>query len=196
MTQEFNGPVHGDVAGRDVVYETPSSVRGINLSGNASVGQIIHGPIEPVSQAPESQLQAEFYRHTGIWCPREARELFEDLMKNNAFTARELAVSWRANSLRWEDEAKKVSIVVPMLEAVSGWAMVGVMLIYFLTQAVPLIFAKGGLENMTAFAAGVVMYLGSAWMVARFILWPRRVAMRVRRALARRSTYHSESRRA
>ena len=38
-----------------------------------------HYYAEAAGRVPESQLQAEFHAHTGMWCPRCAREVLETL---------------------------------------------------------------------------------------------------------------------
>lgn len=186
MTQDFNGSVHGDVAGRDVVHGAPSSVHGINVNGSASFNQVIE-TAEPSSARPESQLQAEFYRNAGIWCPRGARDMFEDLMTHHAFTARELTIAWRASSLRWGIDSGRLEIVTPMIEAIFGWSVFVVMLISFLFVALPYALSGSWTTGLETFLTVGAMYVGSAWMANRFLLWPRRIAMRVRKALARRS---------
>lgn len=144
-----------------------------------------HGPVYAALPAhtPESKLQADFYAHVGIWCPRMAREQLECLMSHHAFTARELRVAWAANSLRWDNDGKRLQAVAPQVELWFGWLMIGLMLIYFVTTALPYLFTHPAPAGALAFAAGAVMYMGSAGLAVRYVLWPRRVAVRIGRVL-------------
>ena len=135
---------------------------------------------------PESQLQAEFAQRTGIWCPKPAREWLEHLMEHHRFTARELTVAWKAGSIGWnaEEDTKRVS--TPWIEAMFGYSMVGIMGIYFLTLALQWIFTPEAKNKWVAMAAvyGVgLLYLGICWMSYRFMLWPRRIAIKVRKKI-------------
>lgn len=100
--QRFLGPVSGGVAYGDI----------INQFGVA---------LPP--EHPESKLQADFYKHTGIWCPKGAREELEYLMTHRGFTSRELLIAWRAGSLRWKEEESRLIVLTPIIEALFGWAM-------------------------------------------------------------------------
>jgi hypothetical protein len=70
MKQQFNAGIEGGVALRDVHNTT------------------IYPAALPMK--PESQLQAEFAARTGVWCPKGAREWFEELLDQDGFTVREL----------------------------------------------------------------------------------------------------------
>lgn len=162
---------------------------GFRISGDFT-GQLAeaihnHGPVYagPLANAPESRLQAEFYTHVGIWCPREAREQLEGLMSHHAFTARELRVAWAANSLRWDNDQQRLQVVAPVTELLFGWLMIGLMLAYFMFTALPYLFTHPGPSGVFALCIGAVMYLGSVGLVVRHVLWPRRVAVRVGRVL-------------
>lgn len=132
---------------------------------------------------PESQLQAEFAQRTGIWCPKPAREWLEHLMEHHRFTARELVVSWKAGSIGWSADKDIRRIITPWIEAVFAYGMVGILGVYFLAVAGHYIWGGGAdYKWAMAVAYGIgAMYVGMCWMANRFILWPRRVALRIQR---------------
>ena len=138
-------------------------------------------------QRPESQLQAEFEQRTRIWCPKPAREWLETLMEEHCFTARELSVAWRNGSIGWNAEKDEKRIVTPWIEAAFAYGVIVILALYFLSLAYHFIFGPGaGMNNGMALLYGVgAMYFGMCWMANRFMLWPRRVALRVRRTECR-----------
>lgn len=165
VKQEFNEPVEY-VAGRDVKVEHHNTT-------------VLQFP----QLKPESQLQAEFAQRTGIWCPKPAREWLEHLMENHQFTARELVVSWKAGSIGWNAEKDTKRTITPWIEAAIAYGMVGFIGLYFLAVAGHVIWGSGA-DNKWGMAVvyGIgAMYVGMCWMANRFMLWPRRVAQRVRR---------------
>lgn len=152
-------------------------------------GDIINchgGTTCPFRDTPESQRQAEFVRATGIWCPPKARDVLESLMRDHSFTARELAMAWKADSLGWDTKTGEISIRTPWIEAVGGWLMAAFMIVYYLLLVGPLwLKDQRDLRSMAAFLLASAIYLGAAWLIGRFILRPRRIAFRVRRVLGR-----------
>ena len=169
MKQEINSNVDGGVAGRD----------NIHTENHRTTVLQIHG------EKPESQLQSEFAQRTGIWCPRLVRETFEWLMENHGFTARELCMAWRANSLSTDANRQQIKIITPWFEAVFGWTMLALVALFFLLLAVPLIFNNdhhNWAVPATLIGTGCV-YLGMMWIVSRSSLIPRRIAIRVRKKL-------------
>lgn len=162
MNQRFEGPV-ANAAARDVNH--------------------YHYYAEAAGRLPESQLQAEFHAHTGMWCSRCAREVLETLMLEHGFTARELAVAWKNETLRWDVRGHGLEVRVPMLEAVFGWGVVMACLAYFLSFVLPPLIRGAGLEFGVSLMLGSAIYLSSCWMAFRFVLWPRGVGVRVRRLM-------------
>lgn len=160
MTKQNFYESTGPVAGRDVVINPPSS-------------------------DPESKKQADFYRHAGIWCPRLIRETFEFLMERHGFTAKELRLAWKANSITTDADRESIRIVTPWYEAAGGWAGIFIMLVYFITYVAPLLLGenRNDWRIAVAFAVGSAIYLGMMYVVAHQFLIPRRIAIRVRRAL-------------
>ncbi len=129
----------------------------------------------------EAQLQAEFAQQTGIAnCPKAAREWLETLLEQHGFTARELAISWNAKSISWDKEHNKPRVCTPWLEAAFAYLVVSVLGLWCLSMAATSIWASSDLlpARLAAYTLCFV-YLGACSLVARFTLWPRRVALRV-----------------
>ena len=169
MKQKINSDVEGGVAGRDIVR---------NESHHTTV-------IQRHEAKPESQLQSEFAKTTGIWCPRSARETFEWLMENHGFTAPELCVAWKASSLSTDADRQQIKIVTPWIEAVFGWTMLILISLFFLMLAIPLIFSNDR-HNWSVLGTLTItglVYLGMVWIVSQTSLKPRRIAIRVRKKL-------------
>lgn len=139
--------------------------------------------IQLPERRPESQLQAEFAARTGIWCPKEAREWMEDLLEHHGFTAPELAIAWNAKSLGWNAKTETRNINTPWIEAAGGWALVGLVAALLLSVCVAWLLASAPRSiaaDLSVFGA-LAVCMGMVWLVFRSMLWPRRVAMRVRR---------------
>jgi len=140
--------------------------------------------IQLPERRPESQLQAEFASRTSIWCPKDARLWLEDLMENQGFTVRELALAWNAKSIGWNAKTGERNINTPWVEAFSGWTLVALVTTLLLSVSLVWILSpapRSIAADLSVFGAGTV-YLGMVWLVCRTMLWPRRVAVRVRRA--------------
>lgn len=131
----------------------------------------------------EEKLQHEFAQLTGIHdCPKEARAWLQQLMEHHGFTARELAVSWWAKSIGWDKQRNTPCINTPRLEAFFAYGVVAIVGLFCLLVAAALIWGDGNHWQMLAVYGFCAIYLGVCWMANRFMLWPRRVALRVRRA--------------
>lgn len=158
--QRINAPVNGHIAGRDVIINTAAEKR-------------------------ESQLQAEFAERTGIWCPKSAREWLEKLLEEHGFTVRELKVAWGNSSIGWHAAKNEKRITTHWVEPLFAWTMGGVMTLYVLIYGLKAVQADWSAPNVRLTMWGgaaliAAVYLGTCWMLSRFILWPRRVAIRVR----------------
>lgn len=168
MTQKIDGEGHQITRNGDI----------INCHGGTTC---------PFRDAPESQRQGEFARITGVWCAPQARELLETLMSDHGFTVRELAAAWRADSIAWSADKAELVVRAPWVELVLGWGGVALMLLYYLLTGVPYIFVDASnWRAVLAFFVASILYLGGAWAIGRFVFWPRRIALRVRRILAER----------
>lgn len=104
-------------------------------------------------------------------------------MEYHRFTARELVIAWKAGSIGWNADKDLKRIVTPWIEAFFAYGIVGFVGLYFLAVA-----WHNALGNNADQKWGMVvvygvggMYLGMCWMANRFMLWPRRVALRIRR---------------
>lgn len=156
---------------------------------HGDVGQVLQAQsvsqIHAVVQLPppsEEQLQHDFAQRTGIDCNKHARAWLQQLMEHHGFTARELASSWKANSIGWDKERNAPRVCTPWLEAAFAYLVAGVLGLWCLSMAVLSIWAgPDHLPTRMAVYALCLVYLGICWLVARFTLWPRRVALRVRR---------------
>lgn len=149
-------------------------------------GNIINchgGPDCPLNVVPESRLQSEFAQRVGIWCRREAREFLELLMKDHGFIGKDLALAWKADSLAWGDDGPV--ICTPLTEALFGWSMGLLMVTCYLLLVWPLwVMEHRDAQAMLTFILMSAIFLGCSWLLGRFVMRPRRVALRVRRALA------------
>jgi|GEM_PF-3157440 len=166
LRQDFLGVVEGGVAGRDVNHHHNNRTTVLQFT----------------QQKPESQLQSEFARRTGIWCPKPAREWLESLMADHQFTARELAVSWKAGSIGWHAETNEKRIVTPWIEAafvyLMGLMALPVIAIFVFWTFAPTVIKPGNALALFALACSWVLI---GLMVNRFMWQPRRVAQRIRR---------------
>lgn len=168
MNQRFNAAVHDGVAGRDY---------------NKTVVQF------PGLPKPESQIQDEFAKRTGIWCYRGAREQLETLLHDHDFTVRELAMAWRASSLSWDPITKTLRVCTPMLEVFGAGLIIALAHTLLLSFAMVWVFSIPTVTPAATVLMGSVIaaYVSMMWFVSRRMIWPRRVALRVQRALDRSS---------
>ncbi len=134
-----------------------------------------------VTPPTEEQLQHEFALRTKIDCGKEARLWLQQLMEHHGFGARELAVSWKANAIYWDKKHGRPRVSTSWLEAAFVYFVAGALGLWCLSLAVAFIWAgPDHLPARMAVYALCLAYLGICWLMARFILWPRRVALRVR----------------
>lgn len=104
-------------------------------------------------------------------------------MEHHSFTARELAVSWKAGSIGWSARNDAKHISTPWLEAAFAYCALVALGLYCLVMVVLLIWTSpsGHPLVIPAVIGFAVIYLGIYWMANHFMLWPRRVALRVLR---------------
>lgn len=131
----------------------------------------------------ETRLIDEFTKRVGICCPRGARLTLGKLI--GEFTPRELRIAWKENSLQWNAEANELRFVTPWIEAAMGWGFISSATCFF-AYAFISAFLKSPNNLSFAFTlcAGSLMYAGAFWLAVRYLLWPRRIAIRVRNRLA------------
>lgn len=167
-----------------------------NRGQTTQTGHIFHfnGP-STFSQEmiPESQLQAEFHRHTGIWAPSGARKVLEQLMTEHGFTAPKLRVAWQANNLRWDDTKFALTAKTHWFEPLAGYVAVAMMCLYFLLTSGLLLISEhnDSWRGLVAFLVSAAMFGGMLWMAVRFILMPYRVARKVQDSLKTSESHRS-----
>lgn len=153
------------------------------------INQAMPEPPEPPEE-PESELQAKFQLATGICCPRAARIEMEALMRHHGFTAKELKSVWSVGTLQFPYHATRLKVVTSKWEAVWGWVMLALFLVYgFEVFTRLVIILKSG--SLTAFgvergifALGLLASFGGAiLLVIKHHIAPRRLALRLRKVL-------------
>ena len=158
---------------------------GVDLAINAESGSeiIVHHATHH-AEAPESKLQAEFAKNTGIWCPRKAREGLEDLMANHGFMAKELEVAWRSKSLGWS-EKHGFTIFDFIGEAIFAWTMV-IVTTGIYVSFLGLVSSLNILHDWRVIL-GVVfisfIFIGLMYMPLRYSIKPRHIAIRVKKTI-------------
>lgn len=142
---------------------------------------VLHLP----EQKPESQLQSEFAKRTGIWCPKPAREWLEYLMEEHRFTAKELGIAWKAGSLGWNADKDERRIITPLIEAIFAYGIGIAITICSLAIVFNWIITptETSMTSRLAVMAVACIYLGTFWMTNRFMIRPRHVALRVRKSM-------------
>lgn len=106
-------------------------------------------------------------------------------MEEQRFTAKELRAAWKAGSIGWNADKDSKRVVTLWLEAFFAYGLVALMTVYCLAIALPFADAKQhDLKAMTFFVGSMFSYLGVCWMASRFMLNPRRVALRIKRLSA------------
>jgi hypothetical protein len=152
---------------------------------------ISHCPL--AHQEPESKRQAEFADATGIWCPKEARDVFEHLMAAHSFTAKELGRAWES-TVKWDRRSRELRVSTPWADLIAGYSLFGFSLTFFVLQALSVLFGPPVPSKHDLLATALLggIYFGACWLIARFIMTPRRVALRMRDVLPamKRSDLH------
>lgn len=154
-----------------------------------SVDQVAAGDIVNVCTGcsggvPESKLQADFFRDTGIWCPRGAREQLERLMDEHGFTAPRLRAAWQANNLVWDADRQELVAKTHWLESTFGYGLAALVSVYFVLHVGQiLLLGHEGWRALTAILTAAAMWGGLLWLTLRFVIVPHGVAMKARRAL-------------
>lgn len=164
--QTFNGAVFGGVAGRDLVNN-------IHLTRGLT----------------ESELQASFFRNTGIDCNRLARGQMETLLERHHFTVLELQRAWRASSLTWNAAEKRLIATSRRIDIFVGWAgMIGLSTFFVLSAFFVYSTDIAYWIKMTSSGLGMVMFLGLARALLLTTIWPQMVARRAEKAIQEEMT--------
>ena len=146
-------------------------------------------PPEPPEE-PESELQAKFQLATGICCPRAARLEMEVLMRHHGFTGKELKSVWSVGTLQFPYHATRLKVVTSKGEAMWGWVMLVLFSVYGFEVFTRLIMmlrpgaltAFGVERGISAFGL-LVAFVGAIALVIKHHIAPRRLALRLIRAL-------------
>lgn len=160
------------------------NVRVCAFEGAQAAGRDIHNHMTLVQrEVRESQLQAEFAERTGIWCSRTAREWLEHLMEHHGFVARELAQAWQAGSLSWDVKRDTPRFSTPWLESGFAWGVLTVAGLYVLMMVVLALGARAEKQGLAMLMLGgfLMLFVLLFACINRFMLRPRRVALRARR---------------
>ncbi len=184
----------GQAAARDINENTTARVdvgsisSGTNIISNRGEVKVQIGAPRAHRTArrkKESELQAEFAQRTGIWCPKPAREWLEWLMERQQFTAHELFISWKACSIGWNPHDGQPRIVTPRLEAPCAYVVTAISGLYLLLVAWSCFWGAGsGSRWSVMIGCSTIGIFGlMCWFVNNQLLWPRRIALRVRQAM-------------
>lgn len=162
------------------------SVEACALEGAQAAGRDIHNHHTTLVQqeAREWQLQAEFAERTGIWCPKPAREWLEHLLVHHGFTVKQLARSWRNNSIGWSARSNTYCINAPRLEGTFLSAL-SLFCLYAVIEALVKFYTNtesgwlwDGVEALLQIASSMVLFT----VMVGPLLQSRRTALAVRRA--------------
>lgn len=133
---------------------------------------------------PESQLQEEFYRRTGIWCPRSAREDFEWLMKEKNFTSRDLERAWRYRFLIWALNNQRLGANLSRIDKPFAHLVVTLISFMLLLPAILQVFQNPDQPVFAGIAGSIAAFVMLLMGWFEYSLFrPRRVAIRVQTAL-------------
>lgn len=163
----------------------------VESNGGQAAGRDINNYYGPpslpaqIAEPPESQRQAEFHRHTGIWARLEAREALEALMRDHGFTAPRLCAAWKSNNLRWSESRRCLRVAVHWSEAAYAYGAALAMAIYTSICILALLLVRPELGS-AKFVNGMVGAVAGALslaLVLRYLVVPLRVAERVRHVL-------------
>ena len=137
----------------------------------------IHAPHERT----ESELQADFIRITGIKdSSPEARAHLDWLMRDHGFNLAELRRAYRANSLRWCQEAREWRGQHRRLDLVWGWSGLAMLAAFLLYALASLVLRMPAGTVFLATATGCVALCAMlGYLLAITSLIPQRTAARV-----------------
>lgn len=162
---------------------------GINLGQITKEGDVnvinCHGAgVCPLYEPSESQLQAEFAERTGVWCPRQAREVFERLMECHNFTAPEIARVW-GDTVTWDKISNELRIRISILDLFTAFGLFIALLLFYFIWTVPTVIANRhpSASDWGMWFVTSMMYMAGMYFVRRYYIVPRRVAIRINKAL-------------
>lgn len=143
-------------------------------------GQVANTIINTGASLSEAERQRNFFDATGISCCKDAREFYELLLDDGRFSAADLRSAINQKSVRWDFGATQPTIVMPWIEPAFAWLLFGSMGLYTVA-AVLALFLGNASGWVAASGFGFACFCIALMFVAdKFILQPRRVAIRVR----------------
>lgn len=141
------------------------------------------GPDSCMFSKSEAEQQRRFEKHTGIVCPRGAREVLEHLLNTGVFDFRQIEFVWRKKNIWWDLETTKLMASINRFEMWYGLSLMWGGAIFFITIMVGLMFLRGHQpltsENVTLLASGA-MCLASVPFAEKHLVRPNRVARRIK----------------
>ncbi|MDR1351464.1 MAG: hypothetical protein LBJ59_11960 [Zoogloeaceae bacterium] len=134
-------------------------------------------------ETTESKRQAAFYRNTGIWCPKPAREFFEFLMDRYSLTVKQLKNAWSAGAVAWDiDEGVPIVRTMRVANIVVKFFVCFLMFYFVLLVLYAASFLQHG-AVYTAFMTMAVSLFCVMWVADNSFFRPRRTALRVQKII-------------
>lgn len=154
----------------------------IQVTGNSNL--ILQ--LDPtLTKLAESQIQADFYQATGIYCSKPARFRLEYLLDNHGFTVRELKRVWNSGAMThnrqadaFEFHSRGLDLTIGWL----GWLVLSMGLWVYGTDYIDQAFQTHVMRS-AAFMAGLLAYAAGLSLFFYAFIWPQRIATRVRQAV-------------
>ena len=157
----------------------------IQISGD---GNLVLQLDSTLTRLAESQMQAAFYRATGIYCSKDARIKLEELLDAHGFTVREINRAWTANSIAWDRKSHQIYNVSRIFDLTFGWGGVALSTVIFMVLMLMFLGNGAALRspNITMIICGLTMgFTGVVLVFTYTLLYPQKVASRVDRALSK-----------
>ena len=160
----------------------------MNFGGDNN-GQVAEIIINQQRAETEAEAQKSFFDATGISCCRDAREFYLRLLEDGRFSVEELRFAIRQGSVRWDFGATQPTIVMPWTEPVFAAILFSAMGMYTLLAILSILMRwESVADHATAHAFLFAVFCTSTMVVAqRYILLPRRIAIRVRDWMSHKS---------
>jgi len=167
----------------------------INVHGDAAgqvANHIVNHHFCPGQEAcpferDEAEQQRRFERNTGIACSSGAREALQHLLDCGAFNYKQLAIAWRAGSLRWDIDSLTLQINVSRVELWYGRFMMLFGLAAFVLGLVGMMVAQPASFGNESFLSSAFMtvLIGVLPFASRQLVQPNQIARRAVPFLAR-----------
>lgn len=133
----------------------------------------------------EAQLQHQFAQATGAWCPRGAREAFEELMAHEGVTADQVGRAWNKAFVGWNTQAQHLRVYGGWFERVFTVAL-DVLAFIPLVALVLNLWSREGQIPQELYGLAIVAFVmsfGALWFVHQQISRPLFCAVRIGRAM-------------